>query len=155
LGEGSLLEGPAGTTPNSCTSLSCPACGTWKCNDCGATRPCASRFSQQPQRCAKCRGLNGQMGRPDAVWGVRKVTPPDMTPASPTVWCRAIRWRQRPSNPSETVAASEPRRPQRRLRRLASGLRSRTQSHGFVEPCSYIRKDVVSVQGSGLRDRNP
>jgi hypothetical protein len=39
----------------------CRACGTWVCDDCGARRPYASRFSSTPQRCAMCGGTNGHM----------------------------------------------------------------------------------------------
>lgn len=39
----------------------CPACGTWVCDDCGAQRPYASRFSERPQQCARCHSVNGQM----------------------------------------------------------------------------------------------
>lgn len=41
----------------------CPACGTWVCDDCGAQRHYASRFSQEPQHCLSpgCRSLNGHM----------------------------------------------------------------------------------------------
>lgn len=39
----------------------CRACGTWICDDCGAQRAYASRFSSAPQHCAKCAGANGHM----------------------------------------------------------------------------------------------
>ena len=39
----------------------CRACGTWICDDCGARRGYASRFSSTPQHCATCGGANGHM----------------------------------------------------------------------------------------------
>ena len=39
----------------------CRACGTWICDDCGARRSYASRFSSVPQRCAACTRENGHM----------------------------------------------------------------------------------------------
>lgn len=39
----------------------CPGCGTWVCNDCGARRQYASRFSAKPHNCPRCRGRTGQM----------------------------------------------------------------------------------------------
>ena len=39
----------------------CRACGTWVCDDCGALRAYASRFSNEPQRCPKCSSSNGRM----------------------------------------------------------------------------------------------
>ena len=48
------------STPQSATHP-CPACGTWLCDDCGAQRSYASRFSAQAQHCASCRSLSGHM----------------------------------------------------------------------------------------------
>ncbi|MCU1419889.1 MAG: hypothetical protein JWR57_1058 [Mycetocola sp.] len=39
----------------------CAACGIWVCDDCGARRSQANRFSEQAQRCPSCRSLNGRM----------------------------------------------------------------------------------------------
>lgn len=49
-------------TPTS-TTHPCRACGTWVCDDCGARRSQANRFSQHVQHCpnSHCRSLNGRM----------------------------------------------------------------------------------------------
>lgn len=41
----------------------CKLCGTWRCLDCGASRPYANRFSERPQLCPsyRCRSENGEM----------------------------------------------------------------------------------------------
>ncbi len=39
----------------------CRACGTWACDDCGARRTYASRFSSEPQHCAQCSSTDGRM----------------------------------------------------------------------------------------------
>ncbi len=39
----------------------CPACGTWVCDERGARRSYASRFSQHAQYCSSCQSLNGRM----------------------------------------------------------------------------------------------
>jgi hypothetical protein len=52
-----LIEPPA---PQS-GAHPCRACGTWVCDDCGARRFYASRFSSPPQGCATCAGTNGYM----------------------------------------------------------------------------------------------
>ncbi|TFD70420.1 hypothetical protein [Cryobacterium fucosi] len=52
-----VIEPPA---PQSETPA-CRACGTWICDDCGAQRAYASRFSSTPQHCATCAGTNDRM----------------------------------------------------------------------------------------------
>jgi len=42
-------------------TTACRACGTWICDDCGAQRGYASRFSEQAQHCARCAGTRGHM----------------------------------------------------------------------------------------------
>lgn len=39
----------------------CPACGSWVCDDCGAVRRYANRFSPEAQSCSKCGSLSGSM----------------------------------------------------------------------------------------------
>jgi hypothetical protein len=39
----------------------CRACGTWVCDDCGAKRHYASRFSRSAQLCPQCGSINGRM----------------------------------------------------------------------------------------------
>jgi hypothetical protein len=52
------LTAPA--APTDATNL-CPACGIWVCDDCGALRSQANRFSRHAQHCPSCRSLNGRM----------------------------------------------------------------------------------------------
>ena len=47
--------------PQSATRPERPACGTWLCDECGAQRPYASRFSAQLQQCASCHSVHGHM----------------------------------------------------------------------------------------------
>ena len=47
--------------PQSAARPECPACGTWVCDDCGAQRSYASRFSAQLQQCASCHSVHGHM----------------------------------------------------------------------------------------------
>ena len=39
----------------------CPACGTWRCSDCGWSRSGASRFTKGGQTCGKCESKSGVM----------------------------------------------------------------------------------------------
>ncbi|MEV7618880.1 hypothetical protein AB0N59_01965 [Microbacterium sp. NPDC089321] len=49
------------TTASTSTATHCPACGTWVCDDCGARRHYANRFSSLPQRCPRCASEKGHM----------------------------------------------------------------------------------------------
>ena len=42
-------------------AAACRVCGTWVCEDCGARRPHANRFSSQPQLCPQCSSASGCM----------------------------------------------------------------------------------------------
>lgn len=46
---------------NLAPSNPCSVCGTWLCDDCGARRPHANRFSSQPQLCPQCSSASGCM----------------------------------------------------------------------------------------------
>jgi hypothetical protein len=51
----------AQAAPSTDVPTACRACGNWICDDCGARRGYASRFSGEPQFCASCSSLNGRM----------------------------------------------------------------------------------------------